>query len=117
MKIPSTSDIALHERHWHFFNPAVFSNNLLYPKEHVEKKLLMYACRACGYVESADDLFVYISKVTREVDELSQINADVVDDPTIPTTTEHSCPACGNKDAVFFKDSHDWLMCVTLLPF
>lgn len=35
--------------------------------------------------------------------ELTQIVADVVHDPTLPKTTDHPCPRCGNRLAVFFQ--------------
>ena len=35
--------------------------------------------------------------------ELTQIVADVISDPTLPRTEDHACPACENREAVFFQ--------------
>ncbi|KAF0286874.1 DNA-directed RNA polymerase II subunit RPB9 [Amphibalanus amphitrite] len=35
--------------------------------------------------------------------ELTQIVADVISDPTLPRTEDHACPACDNREAVFFQ--------------
>ncbi|TSR87296.1 Ras GTPase-activating protein 2 [Bagarius yarrelli] len=35
--------------------------------------------------------------------ELTQIIADVSQDPTLPRTEDHPCPKCGHKEAVFFQ--------------
>ncbi|XP_078140396.1 DNA-directed RNA polymerase II subunit RPB9-like [Centroberyx gerrardi] len=45
----------------------------------------------------------YVNKITHEVDELTQIIADVSQDPTLPRTEDHPCPKCGHKEAVFFQ--------------
>ncbi|UYV70300.1 hypothetical protein LAZ67_7002469 [Cordylochernes scorpioides] len=78
-------------------------NNMLYPKEDKENKVLMYACRNCDYKEMADNNCIYVNKITHEVDELTQIVSDVIYDPTLPRTDDHPCPICGNKNAVFFQ--------------
>ncbi|TKR69743.1 hypothetical protein L596_021857 [Steinernema carpocapsae] len=65
------------------------------------KTELIYACRNCDHKEVADNPCIYVNKLLREVDELTQINADVVHDPTLPKTKEQQCPACHNKGAVF----------------
>ncbi|KAI6213123.1 TFIIS-type domain-containing protein [Aphelenchoides besseyi] len=35
--------------------------------------------------------------------ELTQIVADVMQDPTLPKTEDHPCPRCKNRQAVFFQ--------------
>lgn len=35
--------------------------------------------------------------------ELTQIVADVINDPTLPKTFDHVCPRCHGKEAVFFQ--------------
>ncbi|CAJ0965523.1 unnamed protein product, partial [Ranitomeya imitator] len=35
--------------------------------------------------------------------ELTQIIADVSQDPTLPRTEDHPCAKCGHKEAVFFQ--------------
>ncbi|ERE62741.1 DNA-directed RNA polymerase II subunit RPB9 [Cricetulus griseus] len=49
-------------------------NNMLYPKEDKENRILLYA-----------------------------IIADVSQDPTLPRTEDHPCQKCGHKEAVFFQ--------------
>ncbi len=38
-----------------------------------------------------------------EVDELTQIVADVIGDPTLPRSEDHPCPKCKHREAVFFQ--------------
>uniref|UniRef100_A0A8C7H4A6 RNA polymerase II subunit I n=1 Tax=Oncorhynchus kisutch TaxID=8019 RepID=A0A8C7H4A6_ONCKI len=51
-------------------------NNMLYPKEDKENRILLYACRNCDYQQEADNSCIYVNKITHEVDELTQIIAD-----------------------------------------
>ncbi|XP_065057270.1 DNA-directed RNA polymerase II subunit RPB9-like [Rhopilema esculentum] len=78
-------------------------NNMLYPKENKEDKILLYACRNCDYQERATNSCIYVNRVVHDVNELTQIIADVVADPTLPRTQEHTCPMCGHNEAVFFQ--------------
>ncbi|XP_059728495.1 DNA-directed RNA polymerase II subunit RPB9 isoform X1 [Haemorhous mexicanus] len=84
-------------------NPSLPSNNMLYPKEDKENRILLYACRNCDYQQEADNSCIYVNKITHEVDELTQIIADVSQDPTLPRTEDHPCQKCGHKEAVFFQ--------------
>ncbi|KRZ93788.1 Trehalase [Trichinella sp. T8] len=82
-------------------------NNILYPKEDKSRRCLLYACRNCSYV--TDDIVsvcVYTNKLRREIDELAQVNVDVIYDPTLPKTDDHSCPLCNNSEAVFFQSQN-----------
>jgi len=78
-------------------------NNMLYPKEDKENRVLLYSCRNCDYQQVADNNCIYVNKITHEVDELTQIVADVTADPTLPRTEEHSCPKCQHRESVFFQ--------------
>ncbi|CAH3128680.1 hypothetical protein pdam_00017834 [Pocillopora damicornis] len=78
-------------------------NNMLYPKEDKDNKILLYACRNCDYQQEADNSCIYVNKITHEVNELTQIVTDVVADPTLPRTEDHLCPKCGHSEAVFFQ--------------
>jgi len=78
-------------------------NNMLYPREDKETRVLLYACRNCDYKQIADNNCVYVNKITHEVDELARIVPDVIHDPTLPRTKEHPCPQCSHKEAVFFQ--------------
>jgi len=77
-------------------------NNMLYPKEDKETRVLLYACRNCDYKQVADNNCIYVNKITHEVDEITQIVPELVCDPTLPRT-DHQCPACGHREAVFFQ--------------
>ena len=78
-------------------------NNMLYPKEDKENRILLYACRNCDFQMQSDNPCIYVNKITHEVDELTQIVADVIADPTLPRTEDHPCPLCKHKEAVFFQ--------------
>ncbi|KAM8902386.1 DNA-directed RNA polymerase II subunit RPB9 isoform 1-T1 [Spinachia spinachia] len=65
--------------------------------------VLSRMCRNCDYQQEADNSCIYVNKITHEVDELTQIIADVSQDPTLPRTEDHPCPKCGHKEAVFFQ--------------
>merc|ERR1712080_813414 len=78
-------------------------NNMLYPKEDKENKVLLYACRNCDYKELAVNNCIYVNKIVHDVDELTQIVTDVIADPTLPRSEEHNCPKCGHREAVFFQ--------------
>uniref|UniRef100_A0A1B0GAN1 DNA-directed RNA polymerase subunit n=2 Tax=Glossina TaxID=44049 RepID=A0A1B0GAN1_GLOMM len=80
-----------------------FSNNMLYPKEDKENKILLYACRNCDYKQEADSNCIYVNKIMHEIDELTHIVPDVISDPTLPRTEDHACPKCTHREAVFFQ--------------
>ncbi|XP_031264526.1 DNA-directed RNA polymerases II, IV and V subunit 9A [Pistacia vera] len=79
-------------------------NNILYPKEDREQKILLYACRNCDHQEIADNNCVYRNEVQHSVSETTQIlNADVAADPTLPRTKAVRCSNCNQGEAVFFQ--------------
>ncbi|XP_054929219.2 DNA-directed RNA polymerase II subunit RPB9 isoform X2 [Dermacentor andersoni] len=43
-------------------------NNMLYPKEDKENRVLLYACRNCDYQQEADNNCIYVNKITHEVE-------------------------------------------------
>ena len=63
----------------------------------------MYACRNCDYKQIADNNCIYVNKIMHEVDELTNIVADVIGDPTLPRSEDHPCPVCKHREAVFFQ--------------
>lgn len=83
------------------------SNDLLYPKEDKERKVLVYFCRSCPYQEDADpsDWCVYRNEVHHTSREKSVVLQDVRSDPTLPRTRDVRCPQCANNEAVFFTAS------------
>jgi hypothetical protein len=46
----------------------VCSNNMLYPKEDKEHKILLYACRNCDYKQEADSNCIYVNKIMHEIE-------------------------------------------------
>ena len=78
-------------------------NNMLYPKEDKEMKILLYSCRNCDYQENAYNSCIYVNRVVHDTNEMTMIVADVVADPTLPRTTDIVCPKCGHNEAVFFQ--------------
>lgn len=45
-----------------------FSNNMLYPKEDKENKVLLYACRNCDYKQEAESNCIYVNKIMHEIE-------------------------------------------------
>ena len=45
-------------------------NNMLYPKEDVSNKRLLYACRNCGFSEPSKKSCVYVNNLIENYDEL-----------------------------------------------
>ncbi|KAL9874741.1 DNA-directed RNA polymerase II subunit RPB9 isoform X3 [Glossina fuscipes] len=43
-------------------------NNMLYPKEDKENKILLYACRNCDYKQEADSNCIYVNKIMHEIE-------------------------------------------------
>ncbi|KAK9136706.1 hypothetical protein Sjap_007300 [Stephania japonica] len=80
-----------------------FSNNILYPKEDKEQKILLFACRNCDHQEVADNNCVYRNEIHHAVGERTQVLQDVAADPTLPRTKSVRCARCNHGEAVFFQ--------------
>ncbi|XVF66136.1 hypothetical protein PTKIN_Ptkin10aG0010800 [Pterospermum kingtungense] len=78
-------------------------NNILYPKEDRDQKILLYACRNCDHQEVAEDNCVYRNEVHHSAGERTQILQDVAADPTLPRTKSVICSSCKHGEAVFFQ--------------
>ncbi|KAK9115917.1 hypothetical protein Sjap_014864 [Stephania japonica] len=78
-------------------------NNILYPKEDKQQKVLLYAWRNCDHQEVADNYCVYRNKVHHAIGERTQILQDVTSDPTLPRTKSVRCAKCNHGEAVFFQ--------------
>ncbi|KAJ6902813.1 hypothetical protein NC651_020333 [Populus alba x Populus x berolinensis] len=78
-------------------------NNILYPREDRDQKILLYACRNCDHQEIADDNCVYRNEVHHSVAERTQVLQDVAADPTLPRTKAVTCTVCKHPEAVFFQ--------------
>ncbi|KAJ8308759.1 hypothetical protein KUTeg_013633 [Tegillarca granosa] len=54
-------------KEWFYLIPFD-SNNMLYPKEDKENRILLYACRNCDYQQVSDNPCIYVNKITHEVE-------------------------------------------------
>ncbi|THU73261.1 hypothetical protein C4D60_Mb04t20930 [Musa balbisiana] len=78
-------------------------NNILYPKEDKERKVLLFACRNCYHQEVADYSCVYRNEVHHTASERTQVLQDVAADPTLPRTKAVKCSKCNHPEAAFFQ--------------
>mmetsp|Transcript_16720 Transcript_16720/g.27659 ORF Transcript_16720/g.27659 Transcript_16720/m.27659 type:complete len:116 (-) Transcript_16720:132-479(-) len=76
-------------------------NNMLYPKEDKERKILLFACRNCEHQEVADDPCVYRNDIVQPVDPRTTVIADLSADPTLPRTKDVRCAKCDHREAVY----------------
>ncbi|KAL3686924.1 hypothetical protein R1sor_013233 [Riccia sorocarpa] len=91
-------------------------NNILYPKEDKQRKILLYACRNCDHQEVAEHNCVYRNVVNHNnKEEKTQAVEDVVSDPTLPRTRSVRCAKCQHNEAVFLQASARGEEGVTLL--
>ena len=81
-------------------------NNMLYPKEDVKHKRLLYACRNCVYTEVAKNNCIYVNHVSQTVNEVKYIKSDIIQDPALPRSNAYPCPKCKNKESVFFQSDN-----------
>lgn len=88
------------------------SNDILYPREDKQRRVLVYGCLSCSYEEDADPLnkeyggwCVYRNEVHHSNKEKTVILKDVKADPTLPRTNDVECAVCKHKEAVFFSSS------------
>uniref|UniRef100_A0ACB8FTK8 DNA-directed RNA polymerase II subunit RPB9 n=1 Tax=Sphaerodactylus townsendi TaxID=933632 RepID=A0ACB8FTK8_9SAUR len=59
-------------------------NNMLYPKEDKENRILLYACRNCDYQQEADNSCIYVNKITHEVESCECFSGRLCEQRTIP---------------------------------
>ncbi|KAL1372399.1 hypothetical protein HN51_002569 [Arachis hypogaea] len=78
-------------------------NNILYPKEDREHKILFFACRTCDHQEVADNNCVYRNEIYHSAEERTQVLEDVASDPTLPRTKSVRCAQCNHGEALFFQ--------------
>uniref|UniRef100_A0A8C7TLE9 RNA polymerase II subunit I n=1 Tax=Oncorhynchus mykiss TaxID=8022 RepID=A0A8C7TLE9_ONCMY len=64
-------------------------NNMLYPKEDKENRILLYACRNCDYQQEADNSLI---PIFHHLFSDTEIYIYVSQDPTLPRTEDHPCP-------------------------
>lgn len=70
-----------------------FSSNMLYPKEDLNNKKLMYACRTCQFSEEASSSCVFRNNLYNTVGETAGVTQDVGSDPTVGLPD--FCTYCG----------------------
>eukprot|EP00742_Colponemidia_sp_Colp-10_P006808 GILJ01007295.1.p1 GENE.GILJ01007295.1~~GILJ01007295.1.p1 ORF type:complete len:123 (+),score=11.48 GILJ01007295.1:29-397(+) len=84
-------------------------NNMLYPKEDKQNRVLLYACRNCDHSEEAarndpTENCVYRNDISGVGAERYIVRPEIVTDPTLPRTKNANCPnECDKKEAVFFQ--------------
>ncbi|XP_020585599.1 DNA-directed RNA polymerases II, IV and V subunit 9A-like [Phalaenopsis equestris] len=85
-------------------NPMKFCpecNNLLYPREDKERKILLNACRTCNYTEAAENNCVYRNEL-RCISAPPVVLRDAYADPTLPRVKGFKCPICTHPKVAFF---------------
>lgn len=69
------------------------SSNMLYPKEDLNNRKLMYACRTCQFSEEASSSCVFRNNLYNTVGETAGVTQDVGSDPTVGVPD--FCTYCG----------------------
>ena len=59
--------------------------------------------RNCDFRQLADSSCIYVNRITHEINEITNINTDVTQDPTMPRSEDHPCPRCRHRESVFFQ--------------
>ena len=77
-------------------------NNMLYPKENREERVLIFACRNCNYAERAQQTCVYKHIITHATMDQTTAMVDLSSDPTFPRSKEQ-CIKCNFQESVFFQ--------------
>lgn len=68
---------------------------MLYPKEDLNNKKLMYACRTCQFSEEATSSCVFRNNLYNTVGETAGVTQDVGSDPTVGVPD--FCTLCGQE--------------------
>ncbi|PKU67635.1 hypothetical protein MA16_Dca011213 [Dendrobium catenatum] len=80
-------------------------NNILYPKEEKQKKILLNACRNCNYKVEADNYCVYRMDIRHEPNERMQSLDNAANNPNIPRTRNIPCPKCNHEEVAFLPST------------
>ncbi|KAJ1609217.1 DNA-directed RNA polymerase 2 subunit [Cryptosporidium canis] len=83
-------------------------NNILCPKEDIERRKLLYACRNCEYFSYADPTNAeenVVNCITYQYEGKEDILVarGLHQDPTLGRTLDWNCRGCGHNVAVFFQ--------------
>ncbi|XP_039116524.1 DNA-directed RNA polymerases II, IV and V subunit 9A-like [Dioscorea cayenensis subsp. rotundata] len=79
-------------------------NNVLFPKEDLQNKVLLYACINCNYQEEAENHCVYMIKINQSLGKGSHGEKIAIADTTLPRTKNVTCSQCNYSEAVFFQE-------------
>jgi DNA-directed RNA polymerase II subunit RPB9 len=83
-------------------------NNMLYPAESKENRLLKFLCKNCKYEELIEENSEETNCVYRNEVKLGQsavkIDPSIINDPTFSRTKNFPCPDCGYNEAIFFQN-------------
>ena len=79
-------------------------NNMLYPKQDSQNKILLYACRHCDHQQEATHSCVYRNDVRHIGKDFGVDYRELCSDPTLPRVYDADCPNgdCLKREAVFF---------------
>ncbi|KAK0738790.1 hypothetical protein B0T18DRAFT_335061 [Schizothecium vesticola] len=77
-------------------------SNMLYPKEDVSRRKLMWVCRTCQFSEDATSTCVYRNILNNSAGETAGVTQDVTSDPTLPRS-DVPCPVCEHPKCVSFQ--------------
>ena len=69
-------------------------------REDRDRKKLVFFCKNCAFEEDAEHGCVYQHLVKHE-NKGTIILGDMTEDPTLPRTTDVSCPSCKHNEAVY----------------
>ncbi|OAG29686.1 DNA-directed RNA polymerase II subunit RPB9 [Nematocida displodere] len=80
-------------------------NNMLYPKEDKQEKMLYLACRNCEHFEEASSPVVYTVNYKDTVSKvrLSSAAKDIANDPTLRRISTRVCHRCRGTQHVVFQ--------------
>ncbi|KAH0456406.1 hypothetical protein IEQ34_014313 [Dendrobium chrysotoxum] len=80
-------------------------NDILYPKEDREKKILLNVCKNCDYKEEADNYCVYRMEIEHPANERMQTLNNAPTNPNLPRTKNIPCPKCNHKEVALLPST------------
>lgn len=79
-------------------------NNMLYPKEDRDQRMIFLNCRNCEYVEEASSSILLHRRFHAKDEQIAAPGKDLAKDKTLARTANAKCPKCGGKEAVFMQN-------------
>lgn len=87
---------------------CVECNNMLYPAENKETKLLQFICKTCEYSENVEENHESTNSVYKNEVKLRQsaikIDPSIICDPTYARTKTVPCPKCSFDETIYFQN-------------